>query len=189
MDTPPSSKLPGDAALVAQCLRGSREAFAQLAARYYRPICGFLLKRVGEPAVVEDLAQETFLEAYRTLQSGRPPTHVAAWLFAIAQHCCGKWLRRKRPVLFPATEPPEMAVPALAELDELEDQQRLRSRLESGLAELPEETRSLLQMKHQQGKTCEQIAAELGRPVGTVKSQLARAYQLLRARLSGRATP
>jgi RNA polymerase sigma-70 factor (ECF subfamily) len=180
---------PVDTTLVLQCLRGQREAFAQLVARYYRPVCGFVLKRVGDTAAVEDLAQETFLEAYRSLRSGRPPTQVAAWLFAIAVHCCGKWLRRKRPILFPATEPPDMAVPAVAELDELEDQERLRARLESSLAELPEETRALLRMKHQQGQTCEQIAGQLGRPVGTVKSQLARAYQLLRARLSGRATP
>jgi RNA polymerase sigma-70 factor (ECF subfamily) len=81
-----------------------------------------------------------------------------------------------------------MVVSAVPALDELEDQQRQLASLERGLAALPEETRLLLRMKHQEGKTCEQIAAALGRPVGTVKSQLARAYQLLRGQLSGRAS-
>jgi RNA polymerase sigma factor (sigma-70 family) len=69
--------------------------------------------------------------------------------------------------------------------EELEEQQKRLAALEGGLAELPEEARRLLEMKHRQGKTCEQIAGELGRPVGTVKSLLSRTYKALRARLGG----
>jgi len=185
METQPHN----DADLVAQCRGGRTEAFTPLMQRYYRPICAFILKRVGQPALVEDLAQETFLEAYRALREGRPPEQFAAWLFGIAHNRCGKWLRRKRPALFPATEPPDMVGATVAMIDELEDQQRLLARLENSLTELPEDTRTLLRMKHQQGKTCEQIAKELNRPVGTVKSQLARAYQQLRGRLSVLAPP
>jgi len=177
-----------DADLVGQCLGGRREAFAPLVARYYRPVCAFILKRTGQPGPIEDIAQETFLEAYRGLRQCRQPDRFAAWLFGIAHNRCGKWLRRKRPLLFPATEPPDMAVPAVVALEELEDQRRQLASLECSLAALPEETRVLLRMKHQESKTCEQIAGALGRPVGTVKSQLARAYQLLRGRLSGRAS-
>ena len=68
--------------------------------------------------------------------------------------------------------------------EELEEQQKLLAALERSLASLPEETRTLLDMKHRQGKTCDQIATELGRPTGTVKSLLSRAYKTLRARLS-----
>jgi RNA polymerase sigma-70 factor, ECF subfamily len=180
-DVPP----PGDADLVRQSLRGGRDAFARLIQRYYRPVCAFVLKRVGQPALVEDLVQETFLEAYRAVQNGQVPTTFSSWLFGIAHNRCGKWLRRRRPILFPATEPPDMAVVPFAAVEELEEQQRLLSKLDASLATLPDETRELLRMKHQEGKTCDQIAVELGRPVGTIKSQLARAYQSLRVHLKG----
>ena len=175
-----------DAELVLRCGQGDRQAFHELTVRYYRPVCGFLLKRVGQPDLVEDLAQETFLEALRALKEGRLPAQFAAWLFGIAANRCGKWFRRKRPALFPATEPPDVAAEPSFVLahEEMEEQQRLLASLEDGLASLPEETRTLLHLKHRQGKTCEQIAAERKQPVGTIKSQLSRAYKALRARMS-----
>jgi RNA polymerase sigma-70 factor (ECF subfamily) len=177
---------PTDADLVAQCLRGSREAFHELTVRYYRPVCGFILKRVQAPDLVEDLVQETFLEAFQAMKNGSRPRQFASWLFGIAHNRCGKWFRRKRPALFPGTEPPAAlaTLGALAAHEELEEQQHLLALLEKGLAGLPTDTQRLLSLKHKQGMTCEQIAAELGQPVGTIKSQLSRAYKTLRARLT-----
>jgi DNA-directed RNA polymerase specialized sigma24 family protein len=94
-----------DAELVAQTLQGVTAAFQQLTLRYYRPVGGFILKRVGRPDLVEDLVQETFLEAFQALRQGREPRHFSSWLFGIAHNRCGKWLRRKRPVLFDPQEP------------------------------------------------------------------------------------
>jgi RNA polymerase sigma-70 factor (ECF subfamily) len=176
-----------DTDLVARCVRGDAEAFQALAARYYRPVGGFLYKRVQHADVVEDLVQETFLEAFRSLRAGRRPEHFASWLFAVAQHCCGKWLRRRRPVLFATGEPPEEAVALSPDTarEELEEQEKLLAALDAGLAALPEEARRLLEMKHREGKTCAEIAGTLGRPVGTVKSLLSRTYKTLRERLRG----
>jgi RNA polymerase sigma-70 factor (ECF subfamily) len=175
-----------DADLVRRCLDGERDAFQELTVRYYRPVGAFLLKRLQRPDIVEDLAQETFLEAYRSLKAGRRPENFSSWLFAIAVHCCGKWLRRKRPALFDPADPPRepTSPPATTALEEREDMERRLAALEQGLAGLPADTRQILDMKHRHGKTCEQIAAELRHPVGTVKSQLSRAYQVLRQRLS-----
>jgi RNA polymerase sigma-70 factor (ECF subfamily) len=175
-----------DAECVRRCLGGDRGAFQPLAERYYRPICAYLLKRVPQPDVVEDLAQETFLEAYRSLKSIGRPEQFASWLFGIARNRSGKWLRRPRLALFSATDSPELAAApsSVAALEELEEQEKRLAELESGLADLPEEARRLLDLKHRQGKTCEAIAREVGRPVGTVKSLLSRAYKTLRGRLS-----
>jgi RNA polymerase sigma-70 factor (ECF subfamily) len=174
-----------DAELVGRAAGGDAEAFRLLTVRYYRPVTGFVFKRVRRPDVVEDLVQETFLEAWRSLTAGRRPDYFSSWLFGIAHNCCGKWLRRKRPALFAPDEAPELvAAPSEASLrEEQEEQAKKLARLEAGLSELPEETRRLLEMKHRGNKTCEQIAGELGKPVGTVKSLLARTYKLLRARL------
>jgi RNA polymerase sigma-70 factor (ECF subfamily) len=179
------AEAPADAELVARCLQGDTGAFQALAVRYYRPLGGFLYKRVPQPDVVEDLVQETFLEAFRSLRAGRRPEHFSSWLFAIAQHCCGKWLRRKRPILFATGEPPEVptTLPPEAAREELEEQQKLLAALDAGLAELPPEARRLVEMKHREGKTCDQIAAATGRPVGTIKSLLSRTYKTLRDRL------
>ncbi len=175
-----------DAELARRTAAGDAEAFRRLTQRYYRPVGGFVLKRVRRPDLVEDLVQETFLEAFRSLKAGRLPDHFSSWLFGIAHNCCGKWMRRKRPFLFDPSAAPELgATPSEADLREEEEEQRKRlEELDRALAGLPEVTRRLLKMKHQGEKTCEQIAAETGRPVGTIKSLLSRTYKRLRAALA-----
>jgi RNA polymerase sigma-70 factor (ECF subfamily) len=184
--TQPMSRSHADAALALRVSQGDSSAFHELTDRYYRPVCAFLYKRLQQADTVEDLAQETFLEAFRALKEGRVPAQFSSWLFGIAVNRCGKWFRRKRPGLFPSNAPPEIADEGSASLaEEVEDWQHRLARLEGGLAELPDEIRTLLTMKHQQGKTCEQIAVALGQPVGTIKSQLSRTYKRLRSRLGG----
>jgi RNA polymerase sigma-70 factor, ECF subfamily len=175
-----------DAELVRRTRQGVTAAFQQLTLRYYRPVGGFILKRVGRPDLVEDLVQETFLEAFQAVKVGRGPQHFSSWLFGIAHNRCGKWLRRKRPALFDPNAAPDVAV-AVADqqlLEELEEQQKQFVQLERQLQNLPPETRMLLELKHRDGKTCEEIAAQTGRPVGTVKSLLARTYKALRSALA-----
>jgi RNA polymerase sigma-70 factor (ECF subfamily) len=175
-----------EAELARRCAAGDADAFRRLTQRYYRPVGGFLYKRVPQPDLVEDLVQETFLEAFRSLRAGRTPEHFSSWLFGIAHNCCGKWLRRKKPVLFdPSAAPDVGSVPSEAELlEEAEEQRKRLADLDRALAAMPAETRRLLEMKHRGEKTCEQIAAETGRPVGTIKSLLARTYKALRAALA-----
>lgn len=176
-----------DADLVALCTRGDPCAFEELTARYYRPVCGFLFKKLQSADLVEDLAQETFLEAFKALREGRPPAQFASWLFGIAHNRCGKWFRRKKLSLFPANEPPDVAsVTEVSPQEELEEQEKTLGNLERGLAHLPAEMRRMLHLKHHDGLTCEQIATTLGQPVGTIKSQLSRTYKMLRSRLGGR---
>ena len=86
-----------DADCVRRTIQGDTAAFHQLTVRYYRPVAGFILKRVQQPDLVEDLVQETFLEAFQALKTGRGPEKFSSWLFGIAHNRCGKWLRRKRP--------------------------------------------------------------------------------------------
>jgi RNA polymerase sigma-70 factor (ECF subfamily) len=180
-----------DAELVERTRQGVTAAFHELTLRYYRPVGGFLFKRVGRPELVEDLVQETFLEAFQALKAGRAPGNFSSWLFGIAHHRCGKWLRRKRPALFDPSAAPDLAsAPSDQELlEELEEQRKQMTELERHLQGLPPETRRLLELKHRDGKTCEEIAAETARPVGTVKSLLARTYKALRDAMGGGAKP
>lgn len=175
-----------EADLVARACRADVDAFQALARRYYRPIGVFLLRRLDRADLVEDLVQETFLEAFRSLKEGVKPEHFSSWLFGIASNRAGKWLRRKRPVLFDPNAPPaDPSVEAESvAIAEIEQTQKQLYDLDLALADLPDEIRALLQMKHQRGMTCEQIASELGKPTGTIKSLLSRTYRLLRERLA-----
>jgi RNA polymerase sigma-70 factor, ECF subfamily len=188
--TLPLPRLRSDAELVQLCVGGDSHAFRELTERYYRPICAFLFKRVHQVDLVEDLAQETFLEAFRALKEKRPPETFSSWLFGIAVNRCGKWLRRRKPALFPGNEPPDsLSTPFVSPAEELEEQHARLASLEDGLAGLSDEQRKLLDMKHRQGKTIDEIAAALGQPAGTIKSQLSRTYKLLRSRMSAGEAP
>jgi RNA polymerase sigma-70 factor (ECF subfamily) len=175
-----------DADCVRRTMQGDTAAFHQLTVRYYCPVAGFILKRVQRPDLVEDLVQETFLEAFQALKAGRGPEKFSSWLFGIAHNRCGKWLRRKRPVLFSPHDAPEIAAaPSEQALrEEREEQEQQMAQLQTSLQGLPADTRRLLELKHRDGKTCEEIAAEVGRPVGTIKSLLARTYKALRGALA-----
>lgn len=175
-----------EADLLARAGGADPEAFQALARRYYRPLGAFLLRKIGRPDLVEDLVQETFLEAFRALRQGTRPQHFSSWLFGIAKNRAGKSLRRKAPALFDPADPP--AAPAVppesVAREEVEEAGRRLADLDAALARLPEETRELLRMKHQRGMTCEEIARELRRPAGTVKSLLSRTYRRLRDQLA-----
>lgn len=167
--------------LVRRSSRGDGDAFERLTVRYYRAVGSFVLKRIRQVDAVEDLVQETFLEAFRSLRQGRVPERFSTWLFGIAHNLSGKWLRRGRILSFRGPPPEEIAASeAPPGIEEIEEQQKMQGRLERGLSELSEEVRQMLDWKHKDGQTCEEIAANTGRPVGTIKSLLSRAYQGLR---------
>jgi len=166
-------------------VQGQRAAFDELLRRHYEFLERFLYSRLHERTIAEDLTQETFLEAYRALRAGRPPADFLSWLVGIARNQCGKWLRRKRPALLAPRDLPERAEPATETVaQELEEQRRLQTAIEGEVANLSPDNRVLLRLKHEEGNTCEEIARKLGRPVGTVRSQLARLYKQLRERLT-----
>jgi RNA polymerase sigma-70 factor (ECF subfamily) len=173
---------PSDAELVERTLRGATEAFHELTTRYYRPVAGFIFKRLGRVDQVDDLVQETFLEAFAAMKSGTRPTAFSSWLFGIAHNRCGKWFRRKTPVLFDPGQAPEPVVEVTEQQlrEEHEEQQRIMADLDQHLQTLSPEVRQMLEWKHKDGKTCEEIAQATGRPVGTIKSLLARTYKALR---------
>ena len=84
-----------DAHLVAQCLAGNREAFGQIVARYQTLVCSLAYSGTGSLSQSEDLAQETFLLAYRRLASLREPEKLRSWLCGIARIRIGNARRQQ----------------------------------------------------------------------------------------------
>ncbi len=84
-----------DAQLVAECLAGNREAFAQIVTRYQSLVSALAYSATGSLAQSQDLAQETFLTAWKELAALREPQKLRSWLCGIVRCLIGKTLRRR----------------------------------------------------------------------------------------------
>jgi RNA polymerase sigma-70 factor (ECF subfamily) len=175
-----------DDALIAQTLAGNGEAFGTLVDRYERAVYHLAYRTVRDVEEAKDATQEAWVKAYRALASFRPGAKFSTWIFTIVYRvCCDRLAKRKR---FTGAEIPDVADatpgPA-ATYEAAEDAARLRRAIDA----LPEKYRAVITLFHLQGKQYEEIATVLGLPLGTVKTHLFRAKDLLRAALSDGAAP
>ena len=143
-------------------------------------VLGFVLRRVGVRATAEDLAQETFLRAWRARRSLREEASVRAWLLSIALNVVRDDARRRsrRPVEVPPPEHLDVPEPAADPAARAEGTESLVA-LRDALAALPARQREMFLLRERDGLSYAAIAALLECPVGTVMSGLSRA----RARL------
>ena len=163
-------------ALVRAARRGDREAFGRLVERYSRAVVARQLGWTRDLSTAEDLAQETFLRAWQGLRRLEDLRAFGSWLLSIGGYVGQEWLRRKKTDL-KAKE--NLAPPVEGRKDDGPDLP-----LAQALAELAPDVRQLLALRHDRGLSCEEIARELGRPLGTVTKTLSRAYDHLRSRLA-----
>lgn len=163
----------------------SRESAEQAVARlyddYHQPILRYLQRLVGSREVAEDLAQETFLKAFRSWDQLIAVDGAMAWLFRIARHTAyDDYRRRRRNLGVPLTDVHlETMEAASAELA-VEEVEPIRM----ALSHLPEGYRSALLLHSYAGYPIETIAAALGWKPGTVKSRLSRARAQFRKHYS-----
>ena len=80
-----------------QALAGSQSAFEQIVRRYQRPIISLIARMTGDCALAEDLAQETFVKAFRSLAAFDTTRRLSSWLFRIAHNTAIDAMRRNRP--------------------------------------------------------------------------------------------
>ena len=152
----------------------------QVIASHHRAVYRYAFRLTGMVADAEDLTQQAFLIAQRKLDQVRDPAKADRWLFAVVRSCFLKNRRRRRPTSAAnldiqmediAVEPPG---------NEAVD----RELLDRALDELPEQYRLIVAMFYFEEFSYKQIAQELGVPIGTVMSRLARAKQRLRQQLA-----
>ena len=86
-----------EARLVSEALAGSQSAFEQIVRRYQRPVISLIVRMVGDRGVAEELAQESFVKAFRNLRGFDVTRRLSSWLFRIAHNTALDWLRRARP--------------------------------------------------------------------------------------------
>lgn len=171
-----------DQALVARVLAADdREAFAELVRRHQSAVRRFL-RSLTHPdyALADDLAQDTFVQAYRSLGRFRGEASFTTWLLGIAHNHWRNERRRHRAVpLEPAhLDPREAESPATAAASDL------RQDLGSALRQLAPDEQTALHLCYQQGLSHREIAAVVGWPLGTVKTHLLRGKEKLRILLA-----
>jgi RNA polymerase sigma-70 factor (ECF subfamily) len=172
---------PADAALIARVLGGDdRQAFATLVRRHQSTVRN-LLRRLtaGQHALADDLAQETFLQAYRKLGQFRADAQFATWLHRIATNAWLQHLRARR-IELSLDELPPAAADAVDDGATNADLQLDMARAFASLS--PAERAALVQCYHLD-MSHEEAAAALRCPLGTLKSHIARGKQKLKARL------
>lgn len=162
----------------------------RLIEQYQHRLLRYLLHLTGNPAMAEDLFQETWV---RVLERGNQYDgrhEFCTWLFAVARHLFIDSTRRKqhasldgmlddddRPIEIPATGQPSAF--------DLTVQRELSEHVADGLTHLVAEYREALVLRFQEGLTLEEIAVVTGAPLGTVKSRIYRGLNALQPYLKG----
>jgi RNA polymerase sigma-70 factor (ECF subfamily) len=163
---------------------GDQPAFASLVRRHQNMVFSIALHMLRSRPAAEDLAQEVFLELYRSLARLESDAHVVSWLRRVASHRCIDEIRRRnhRPE-YPTDALPDAGhTPATREVF-------VADRLQALVAGLPARARMVVVLRFQEEMDPTEIADALKMPLNTVKSHLRRSIAALRQRLAGRGEP
>jgi RNA polymerase sigma-70 factor (ECF subfamily) len=175
-----------DEALIKQILCGDKEQFALLVIRHQQRVLRFILKYEHNVDDAEDLAQETFLQAFRTLSSFNYQSRFSTWLTGIAFNLIKNHINRTPTKRYPHLDIDEQQerIGAVADnpAEEYERSQMFAAMTQAFDA-LPVEMRDAMALVVSAGLNYDEAAANLGVPIGTLKSRLCRARLQLTDRL------
>lgn len=176
-----------DQQLVLASKGGDQDAFAQLVQRYQRRIFNLVYRMLQQYEEANEITQETFLAAWQGLPSFRGEARFATWLYRIAYNCALKQLEtRKRDRALQAALQAEQALDSSADRASAQiDAHEQQALVQEHLSHLPAKYRIVLILRHLQDMTYEEMAEILTMPVGTIKTHLFRARNLLKERLLG----
>jgi RNA polymerase sigma-70 factor (ECF subfamily) len=175
--------------LVKAAAEGSREAFDTLVVRYQGQVLNLVRAMTAADDEAEDLAQETFVRAWRSIGSFRSDSTFRTWIFGIAINVVRTHrVRRGRlsRIFQPAPHPGTIDADPLerASMDDgIEQPLAMREVIDRALATLPGDMRAAVVLRDVQGLEYREIAEALGLPIGTVESRIFRARQRLRLML------
>jgi RNA polymerase sigma-70 factor, ECF subfamily len=155
---------------------GKIDAYARLVLKYHKNLLSFIYRLVRDPQQTEDIGQEVFLSAYKSISGfdTEKGTPFVAWLFVIARNKCVNYLRDHRIVKnVPIDELKTLPVSQDTAEEELIRLENLGI-LTATLKQLPEPFKATI-MKSLEGATMDEIACEFGIPLSTVKTRILRA--------------
>jgi RNA polymerase sigma factor (sigma-70 family) len=171
-----------DSELVAESLEGNHNAFRQIVERYQTLICSLAYSATGSMSQSEDLAQETFVTAWKQLTELREPSKLRSWLCALVRFRISKQFRRQDREPAHAAEPLE-AIDQSADPDALPSDQAISNEekaiLWRSLERIPETYRVALVLFYREHQSVERVAEALDLTEDAVKQRLSRGRKLL----------
>ncbi|MDQ1259551.1 MAG: RNA polymerase sigma factor RpoE [Giesbergeria sp.] len=192
---PQDSPTDSDLLLVERTVAGDLRAYDLLVIKYQRRIERLIGRMVRDSDLVQDIAQETFLRAYRALHQFRGEAQFYTWLYRIAVNTAKKALMdlRRDPVVFEGAlrtdgeenetsrigpepiseETPETVLAA----------QEIAAAVNAAMEALPEDLRQAVTLREIEGLSYEEIATAMECPIGTVRSRIFRAREAISARV------
>jgi RNA polymerase sigma-70 factor, ECF subfamily len=169
---------------VTQALAGSQSAFEQIVRRYQRPVISLIARMTGDRMLAEDLAQETFVKAFRNLAAFDTTRRLSSWLFRIAHNTAIDALRRTPRAVAsldgprPASAAGAAEPAAPAQPDPLEHR-ALTAALGAALSQLRPEYRAAISLRYDESLSFEEIGQIMGVPEATARSHVHRARKEL----------
>lgn len=179
-----------DAGLVAKAQAGDVGAFGELVRRYSRTVYGVVSRMIDDRDDVDDIAQEVFVLAYRSIGSFRREAEFSTWVYRIAVNTTIKQMKRIKarqgvPIDDPNTGLSETLVSAETERPERIAERKARNAaLRTAVLGLPEKHRAVVVLHYFENLGCDEIAKVLECSVGTVWSRLHYACKKLESTLS-----
>jgi len=171
-----------DRALVDAARSGSVQAFEVLVDRYRAPVVRLAYHLTRDADEAKDIAQDSFLRAYRRLGQFHPDRPFARWLFVIARNASLDSIRRRRRAALLVERDADAAFEPGPEELALRKEDALR--VHAALGALPPKYREVLELYYLSGLRYREIALELDIPIGTVKTYISRAKRRLREELA-----
>ena len=176
----------GSEELIARARLGEDEAFQSIFDRYSRPILSFIYDMTGKRDVAEELAQETFVRAYKNLGALHDPEKLSTWLFGIARNCALEFLRTRRRDER-KVEMDDPSVLNLSNSDPLPEGELLNKEfnevIRGALESLDEDKRVVFTLKVFHQRSYEEIASITGFSIPKLKTDLHRARREMRRRI------
>jgi RNA polymerase sigma-70 factor (ECF subfamily) len=176
-----------DDVLVKRAMGGDEQAYTELVEKYQRALYFHILKMIKDKEQVNDLVQEAFVKAFDNLNSYSTNYAFSTWLYRIATNHTIDYLRKKKLKTLSIDEPMKTKDGEMKM--QIEDQSAGTDRniirkqrqdiVQSAIEDLPSKYRKVIEMRHMEEKSYQEIADVLDLPLGTVKAHIFRARELL----------
>lgn len=184
-----------DAELVARAAAGDDKAFESLVIKYQRRVERLIARMVRDVDLVQDIAQESFIRAYRALPQFRGDAQFYTWLYRIAVNTAKKALSdlRRDPLIpesarMPAEDGDETSGPEIEPTTDDTPETELAAKeiarvVNEAMDALPDDLRQAVVLREIDGLSYEEIATVMDCPIGTVRSRIFRAREAISARI------
>jgi RNA polymerase sigma-70 factor (ECF subfamily) len=193
MSTPLNARADPDVQLMLAVQQGDQAAYYRLFEKHVAGVIGFAMQFVGNRARAEELAQDVFLQVYRTRSRYTPRARFKTWLYRMVTNACLSELRRpEHRVHLQPLDPPlgeeideptaSLEVPSRSGEEIALDREAV-DRLRAAVAELPAQQRAALLLARVNGLSYDEVAASLSCSVSAVKSLIHRATVTLREQM------